>query len=106
MVLLVVLFWGWFDVWIRLTSCLLPLKSSFLFLHSLRRLAMSWGRLRPGRSLVRTLEGNVAGPVMCRLRTWWLPRERLRRAMNWTDLGAAIVVLWKLGCFGRGEVVS
>ena len=54
---------------------------------------MSWGKFRPGRSLVRTLDGNVAGPVMCRLRTWWVPRERLRRAMNWTDLGAAILVV-------------
>jgi hypothetical protein len=54
---------------VKLTSCLLPLKSILRFLHSLRRLAMSWGRFRPGRSLVRILEGNVAGPVMCRLRT-------------------------------------
>jgi hypothetical protein len=55
---------------------------------------MSCGRFILGRSLVRTLEAYVAGPVMCRLRTWWVPRERLRRAMNWTDLGAAIVDAW------------
>jgi hypothetical protein len=39
--LLVVLSVIWNYVWMMLTSCLLPLKSSFLFLHSLRRLAMS-----------------------------------------------------------------
>lgn len=74
-----------------LTSCLCPVASIFRLLHSARRPAISRGRLRAGRSWVRRGEAYSEGPVMCRRRTWWEPRERFLRAMNWTDRGAAMV---------------
>lgn len=50
------------------TSVLPPVCAIFLLLHSARRPAMSRGRFSTGRSVARTGEGKVAGPVMCRLR--------------------------------------
>lgn len=64
-----------------LTSDLDPTVGSCLRAHSARRPAISFGSLTAGRSAVSRGDGKVAGPVMCRPRTW-----RLRTTWRlWAD---------------------